>query len=53
MYNEVRSQLRLSIAWLTLFLVGTDLFVVSPLLPNMIREFNISAQQASWIVTSF
>nr|WP_281183384.1 MFS transporter [Staphylococcus schleiferi] len=53
MYNEVRSQLRLSLAWLTLFLVGTDLFVVSPLLPNMLREFNISAQQASWIVTSF
>ncbi|MBO1199857.1 MFS transporter [Staphylococcus simiae] len=47
------SQYQLVVAWLTLFFVGTDLFVVSPLLPSMTEDFGISSQQASWIVTSF
>lgn len=53
MNKQVSSQFQLIAAWLTLFLVGTDLFVVSPLLPDITTNFNISSQQASWIVTSF
>ena len=47
--------LRLSIAvgWLTLFLVGTDLFVISPLLPVVSLRYQIDASTAGWTITSF
>ena len=35
------SAARLAIAWCTLFVVGTDLFVVSPLLPLIAAQFNL------------
>lgn len=53
MKQLMTSQYQLVVAWLTLFFVGTDLFVVSPLLPSITEDFAISSQQASWIVTSF
>lgn len=39
--------------WLTLFLIGTDLFVMSPLLPSITREFGVPAADGGWAVTTF
>ncbi|EST54472.1 MFS transporter [Brevibacillus panacihumi W25] len=43
-------------AWLltgatTLFLVGTDVFIMSPLLPSIADEFVLTPAQAGWLVT--
>jgi predicted MFS family arabinose efflux permease len=46
-------RLRLAVGWLTLFLVGTDLFVVSPLLPLISREFGRPAAVAGLCATVF
>lgn len=40
-------------AWLTLFLVGTDLFVVSPLIPQVGRSFGVGPGTAGWMVSAF
>ena len=32
----------LAVAWATLFVVGTDLFVVSPLLPLIAADYGVS-----------
>jgi predicted MFS family arabinose efflux permease len=44
---------RLAAAWLTLFVVGTDLFVVSPLLPSIAGEFRLSPALAGCCATAF
>jgi Major Facilitator Superfamily len=44
---------RLGIGWLTMFLVGTELFVFSPLLPALSGTLSISATQAGLSVTTF
>jgi len=44
---------RLTIAWCTLFVVGTDLFVVSPLLPLIAAQFNLPPAAAGLSVTAF
>ncbi|HTV90150.1 MAG TPA: MFS transporter [Stellaceae bacterium] len=43
----------LAVAWLTLFLVGTDLFVVSPLLPLIAKDYRVSSAAAGLSVTAF
>ncbi|MTD53332.1 MFS transporter [Amycolatopsis pithecellobii] len=45
--------LKLVVAWVTLFVVGTDLFVVSPMLELWSREFDIAVGTAGLAVTSF
>src|ERR1700758_4765377 len=44
---------QLVVAWITLFVVGTDLFVVSPLLPSIARQLQTDASQAGLLVTLF
>ena len=44
---------RLACGWITLFVVGTDLFVISPLLPAISAEFGLSAAAAGLTVTVF
>jgi MFS transporter, DHA1 family, putative efflux transporter len=44
---------RLAIGWLTVFVVGTDLFVVSPLLPLIAMDYQIPAAPAGLCVTAF
>ena len=46
-------QLRLAVGWMTLFVVGTDLFVVSPLLPTLAYHFTVTPSVAGWSVTAF
>jgi predicted MFS family arabinose efflux permease len=48
-----RAPLALAVGWATLFLIGTDLFVVSPLLPLISHQFRISAGAAGLMVTAF
>ncbi|MFV2048298.1 MFS transporter [Metabacillus sp. YM-086] len=43
----------LSVGWITLFLVGTDLFVVSPLLPFISEAYHVSSAMTGWMVTVF
>ena len=42
---------RLAVGWITLFAIGTDLFVVSPLLPAIAGEFRLSAASAGLSAT--
>src|SRR5262249_12678869 len=42
-----------AISWLTMFLVGTELFVVSPLLPLISADFQISAATTGLSVAIF
>ena len=44
---------RLAIGWLTMFVIGTDLFVVSPLLPLIAADYQISPALAGLGVAAF
>jgi MFS transporter, DHA1 family, purine base/nucleoside efflux pump len=44
---------KLSVAWITLFLMGTDLFVVSPLLPFISQAYSVDPTTIGWMVTVF
>src|SRR5581483_6528515 len=44
---------RLAVAWMTLFVIGTDLFVPSPLLPAMSAEFGVDIATCGWVVSAF
>src|SRR3954447_5001666 len=46
-------QIGLAVGWLTMFAVGTDLFVVSPLLPMVAGDYRISAAVAGLAGTVF
>jgi DHA1 family purine base/nucleoside efflux pump-like MFS transporter len=46
-------RLKLAVGWVTLFTVGTDLFVVSPLLPSISRQFAVVPSQAGLVVAVF
>jgi len=50
---EMITRSRLAAAWLTMFLVGTELFVFSPLLPLLAADYQISASVAGLVVTIF
>ena len=39
---RINAPARLAVAWLTMFLVGTELFVFSPLLPVLAADYRIS-----------
>jgi predicted MFS family arabinose efflux permease len=43
----------LAVSWLTMFLVGTELFVISPLLPLLAANYQVSSRLAGLSVTSF
>lgn len=45
--------IRLAAGWITLFVIGTDLFVISPLLPAMAGEYAIAPAYAGLAVTVF
>ncbi len=49
----MQGRISLSVGWITLFLMGTDLFVVSPLLPFISEEYNVSPETTGWMVTVF
>ena len=44
---------RLVVSWLTMFLVGTELFVLSPLLPMIAVDYGVSPMLVGWCVTAF
>ncbi|WP_435174200.1 MFS transporter [Actinacidiphila sp. bgisy145] len=43
----------LAVAFVTLLVIGTDLFVVSPLLPEIAHQYHVSASVAGVTVTTF
>ncbi|WP_209121138.1 MFS transporter [Alkalihalobacillus sp. BA299] len=49
----LRGRASLIVGWITLFLMGTDLFVVSPLLPFISEAYNVSSAMTGWMVTVF
>jgi MFS transporter, DHA1 family, putative efflux transporter len=50
---EMITRSRLVAAWSTMFLVGTELFVFSPLLPLLAADYHISIGVAGLVVTIF
>lgn len=50
---NLKETMYLLTGWLTLFIIGTDLFVISPLLPFIAEEYEIAPAVAGWIVTVF
>jgi predicted MFS family arabinose efflux permease len=44
---------RLAAAWATLFVIGTDLFVPSPLLPAISAEFGVDIAACGWLISAF
>jgi predicted MFS family arabinose efflux permease len=50
---EMVSTTRLVVAWLTMFLVGTELFVFSPLLPLLAADYHSTAGTTGLSVTIF
>lgn len=43
----------LPISWVTIFLVGTDLFIISPFLPLISKELNTQPESLTILVSSF
>ena len=50
---KVRGRVSLAVGWITLFLIGIDLFVVSPLLPFISDAYQVSSAMTGWMVTVF
>ena len=50
---RINASARLAVAWLTMFLVGTELFVFSPLLPVLAADYRIAPSVAGLSVTIF
>ncbi|WP_078549613.1 MFS transporter [Litchfieldia alkalitelluris] len=50
---DLQGRVSLSVGWITLFLMGTDLFVVSPLLPFISEAYHVSSAMTGWMVTVF
>lgn len=50
---EMVSAARLAVAWLTMFIVGTELFVFSPLLPLLATDYHVTIGIAGLSVTVF
>ena len=44
---------QMAVGWLTMFLIGTELFVFSPLLPTLAINYDVSSKVAGLCVTSF
>src|SRR5437763_10967383 len=50
---RINAPARLAVAWLTVFLVGTELFVFSPLLPVLAADYHVAPAVAGLSVTTF
>ena len=50
---DLQGRASLIVGWITLFLMGTDLFVVSPLLPFISEAYSVSSAMTGWMVTVF
>src|SRR5690348_14063875 len=44
---------RLFNAWVTMYVVGADLFIMSPLLPGMANDLSVNVERAGWLVSVF
>jgi len=53
MTNEI-SQLKLSlVSFFTMFVIGTDTFIVAPLLPTLGSTFNVDIDISGWMVSAY
>lgn len=50
---SITASAKLAVAWLTMFVVGTELFVFSPLLPVLAADYQIAPALAGLSVTMF
>jgi predicted MFS family arabinose efflux permease len=51
--NPMIPPAELVVGWLTMFLVGTELFIFSPLLPTLAVNYDVSSNVAGLCVTAF
>ena len=52
-FNSMLPAAALAVAWLTMFLVGTELYVFSPLLPLLAADYEVSLRVAGLSVAIF
>lgn len=50
---QISGKVSLTVGWLTLFVMGTELFVISPLLPFISEAYKVSSSEAGWMVSVF
>lgn len=41
------------LSFLTMFVIGTDTFVIAPLLPTLSKTFQVSTDQSGWMVSAY
>jgi predicted MFS family arabinose efflux permease len=51
--NPIAPTTELAVGWFTMFIVGTELFVMSPLLPFLAADLHLSTAMAGWSVAVF
>lgn len=51
--RQVPSRHWMVVGWVTIFLVGTDLFVVGPFLPAISQDMRVPVTSLTWIVSVF
>src|SRR6516165_4529350 len=51
--NPMIPPAELAVGWLTMFLIGTELFIFSPLLPTLAVNYDVSSKVAGLCVTTF
>ncbi|WP_318246276.1 MFS transporter [Bacillus sp. PS06] len=49
----LQGRVSLAVGWMTLFVMGVDLFVVSPLLPFISEAYDVSSAKTGWMVSVF
>jgi MFS transporter, DHA1 family, purine base/nucleoside efflux pump len=50
---QLSGKVCLMVGWITLCLMGTELFVISPLLPFISEEYKVTSAETGWMVTVF
>ncbi|MFW5435381.1 MFS transporter [Paenibacillus apiarius] len=50
---QPHARIIMTLFFFTMFVIGTDTFIVSPLLPALRQVFHISAEQSGWLVSAY
>ncbi|MCM3338533.1 MFS transporter [Paenibacillus sp. MER TA 81-3] len=51
--TQPHARMIMALFFFTMFVIGTDTFIVSPLLPTLRQVLHISAEQSGWLVSAY
>ncbi|MCE5172797.1 MFS transporter [Paenibacillus profundus] len=51
--TQPHARIIMALFFFTMFVIGTDTFIVSPLLPTLRQVLHISAEQSGWLVSAY